>query len=159
MLIGVFLLMLYYGVVFPIISYGIEVWGAAAECHLKRVFVLQKKAVRIIHKLDPLESCVDSFKNSNLLTVFSLYAFRTILLIKQHTMHNTVNHEVHGHNTRSRMDFHICHSRTVSASKSPFLLGQKMFNSLPPQIKSLNGIPFKKSLKAHLIIKCLYGSP
>jgi hypothetical protein len=42
------LITLYYSLVFPNLTYGIEVWGAAADVYIKPLFLLQKKIVRII---------------------------------------------------------------------------------------------------------------
>ena len=35
----------------PHVVYGMEVWGSAATCHLNKVLVLQKAAVRAVHSL------------------------------------------------------------------------------------------------------------
>ena len=39
---------LYYALIFPHISYGIQVWETAVSTHLHRLYVLQRKIVRII---------------------------------------------------------------------------------------------------------------
>ncbi|ELT99035.1 hypothetical protein CAPTEDRAFT_212468 [Capitella teleta] len=42
------LITFYYSLVFPNLTYGIEVWGAAADAYIKPSILLQKKIVRII---------------------------------------------------------------------------------------------------------------
>ena len=39
---------LYYSLVYPHLTYGIEVWGSADDLHLNRLLILQKKIVRLI---------------------------------------------------------------------------------------------------------------
>ena len=39
---------IYYCLVFSYLSYGVEAWGSACETNLKRLNVLQNKAVRIL---------------------------------------------------------------------------------------------------------------
>jgi hypothetical protein len=64
--------MLYYGLIYPHLSYGITVWGHSAKTLTRRIFVLQKRAVRYIAGLKHLESCRDSFRNLKILTVLLL---------------------------------------------------------------------------------------
>ena len=46
------LITLYNSFVLPYMTYGIEVWGSANECHIKDVITLQKKIIRIICSKD-----------------------------------------------------------------------------------------------------------
>jgi hypothetical protein len=55
--------MLYYGLIYPFLSYGIIVWGQSAKALTRKVFILQKGAVRYIAGLKHLESCKDSFRH------------------------------------------------------------------------------------------------
>ena len=43
---------LYYSLVYPHLIYAIEVWGSADDTHLNRVFILQKRIVRMINFTD-----------------------------------------------------------------------------------------------------------
>jgi hypothetical protein len=56
--------MLYYGLIYPLLSYGIVVWGHSAKANTTRIFALQKKrAVRYTAGIKHLESCRNSFRN------------------------------------------------------------------------------------------------
>jgi hypothetical protein len=37
---------LYYGLIYPLLSYGIAVWGHNAKANITRMFALQKRALR-----------------------------------------------------------------------------------------------------------------
>jgi hypothetical protein len=71
---------LYYGLIYPLLSYGIVVWGHA---NTTRIFALQKRAVRCTAGLKHLESCRNSFRNLKILTVYSLYILETVLYVKK----------------------------------------------------------------------------
>jgi hypothetical protein len=59
------LLMVYYGYFFSSMTYGIEAWGSSPYAY--KVFLVQKRAVRIICGLPPLHSCRGLFRELNLL--------------------------------------------------------------------------------------------
>jgi hypothetical protein len=47
---------LYYGLIYPLMSYGIAVWGHSAKANTTGIFVLQKRALRYTAGLKQLES-------------------------------------------------------------------------------------------------------
>ena len=51
------LLTLYHSLILPYISYGICSWGHAAETHLHKLLVLQKRALRLMFFTDPRTQC------------------------------------------------------------------------------------------------------
>jgi hypothetical protein len=59
--------MLYYGLIYPLLSYGNVVWGHSAKANTTRIFALQKRAVRYSAGLKHLESCRNSFRNLKIL--------------------------------------------------------------------------------------------
>jgi hypothetical protein len=74
---------LYYGLIYPLLSYGIVVWEHSAKTNTTRIFALQKGAVRYTAGLIHLESCRNSFRNLKILTVYSSYIQETILYVKK----------------------------------------------------------------------------
>ena len=48
---------IYYGVIYPHLTYGILIWGGTYTAHVDRVFTLQKQAIRTIFKMKRNESC------------------------------------------------------------------------------------------------------
>ena len=47
------LIMLYYSLIYPYLTYGIQVWGLTYPSYLKPVTTLQKRVVRIMTFSDP----------------------------------------------------------------------------------------------------------
>lgn len=75
--------MLYYGLIYPLPSYGIAVKGQSAKVVTRQVFTLQKLAMWYNAWLKQFELCRDSFRLLRILTVYSLYIQETILYAKK----------------------------------------------------------------------------
>jgi hypothetical protein len=75
--------MLYYSLIYPLIAYGIVVWGYSTKTNTTRIFAYQKRAVRYTAWLKHLESGRNSFRKLKILTVYMLYILETILYVKK----------------------------------------------------------------------------
>ena len=89
------LLQIYRALIFPYTSYGIAAWGQAAQCHLKKIFIPQKRALRLIffpivnHMLSLFLSlqifnpwiCSILKQSLHLCTIFQQILYRRIFLI------------------------------------------------------------------------------
>jgi hypothetical protein len=95
---------LYYGLIYPFLSYGIVVWGQSAKALTWRIFILQERAVRYTAGLKHWESHRESFKHLKILIVYSLYIQETILYVIE-KCNCTLNKQVHSHNTRNNKDY------------------------------------------------------
>ena len=71
--------MIYFAYFHSIINYGIIFWGNSTEC--KKVFVAQKKIIRIMTGSRPRTSCKPLFQSLGILTVPSQYIFSNELCI------------------------------------------------------------------------------
>jgi hypothetical protein len=147
-----YLLQIYYGVIFPHLNYGIEVWGGAAEKYINRLLCSQKRVLRLIFGLKRLESCRDTFKENHILTVYSLYVFKIIIIAKQ----NHSKHPIPDHPNRNNNMYRIRVNKK-GTEKDPFINGVIFYNKLPNFLKALDGKEFVKTLKSYLIKKCLYS--
>jgi hypothetical protein len=97
--------------IYPLLSYGIAVWGHSAKANTTRIFALQKRALRYTAGLKHLESCRNSFRNLNILTVYSFYIQETILYVKK-KCHCTVNKQIHTHNNSNPKIFNHSFAKT-----------------------------------------------
>ena len=57
------LIMLYYSLIYPFLTYGIQVWGLTYPTYLKPVTTLQKRVVRIMTFSDPVSHSVPLLKS------------------------------------------------------------------------------------------------
>ena len=64
---------LYYSLFNAHMSYGISLWGIANKSYLQKVFLLQKKAIRIVTQSEYLENTSPLFKTSQILKLDDLY--------------------------------------------------------------------------------------
>ena len=60
-------------------TYAILIWGASTEA--KRIFLLQKEAIRALTKSGYRESCRNHFKQLGLLTLPSAYILAAIMYV------------------------------------------------------------------------------
>jgi hypothetical protein len=97
--------MLYCGLFYPLLSYGIEEWGHSAKALTIRNFLLTKLAVIYTAGIKNLQSCRHSFKNLNILTVYSLYIQETIQYVKER-FNCRINKQINPYNTRNNKDNH-----------------------------------------------------
>jgi hypothetical protein len=68
---------IYYAYIHSILSYGIIFWGRSSS--VNKLFILQKKIVRLITNSRVRESCREAFKNRQIMTLYSQYIFSLIL--------------------------------------------------------------------------------
>ena len=67
---------IYFTMIHPHFTYAIECWFNAPEYLIKTIDILQKKAVRVIKKVDCTAHTEDLFKNLNLLKLHSLFKYK-----------------------------------------------------------------------------------
>ena len=75
------LLTLYNCFINPYLTYGIEVWGKAADCHINSLVVLQKRAIRIITSAEFRAHTEPLFKSLNILSLKKIYLFNLGMLM------------------------------------------------------------------------------
>lgn len=140
----------YYGVCYPHLKYCIIFWGGGSGLH--RVFTLQKKILRTMMSLDYNQSCRGIFRNNNILTVYAIYIFETLIFLFKHRHLFEGNTFVHPYSTRHKLDYCLPKHRLLMTERGSNYASLKLFNKLPTHIKQLGSIGiFKKSLKQFLL--------
>ena len=156
---------LYYAIIYPHILYGIEVWGSTFDYLINRIIVLQKKCVRMMTFNDgdfvrngPLVHTIPLFKKLKILPLVNVYHIRLCLFV--YDCLNGINSEqfkymyilyrnMHGHGTRNNVLQTATHStyskylfnpyaRTNYGKKSVKVMGVKVWNALPSEIRDLD---------------------
>lgn len=150
-----YLLNIYYSLAYSHIKYLILYWGQATD--INRVFVQQKRILRLIYAYHPLESCRPLFKNNNILTVSSVLIFEACLFVKNNLDLFPLQNNIHDHQTRSAQQIHINNFRLSLYKKSAHYTCSAIYNKLPQHIKTANSFRnFKKLLHAFLSTNCFY---
>jgi Reverse transcriptase (RNA-dependent DNA polymerase) len=147
------------------LQYGIILWGNASCA--KRLFILQKRAVRYLARSsrNPCavtfykDSCKPLFINFKIMTLTCLYIFHTILFFVNSSKIecNATNSTFHKYDTRMKDDFRPRERNLDLLKKDPFFAGAKLVNALPKNIKEKRGLQFYSTLKDYLLLNAFYS--
>lgn len=148
------LILIYNSFINSKISYCIEIYGTAYKTNLNKILILQKRILRIIHKAPPLTHSAPLFQCSQILNIYKLFSFRTILSAHDafHSTNITMHHQT-SYNTRfSHLTLPTPHYLTQAGHRSPKYQIAALWNQLPNALRSIeNKIIFRMSLKQHLL--------
>jgi hypothetical protein len=143
----------YHGLFESIMSYGIIFWGSSQN--YKKIFTLQKKAIRIMQNLKPKKSCRKHFRMLKIMTMPNLYIYRLLVFIKSNQ--NIFPTHNHTHSTRNKKDFKLNCDRLTQIKNQVKPMGLHLFNILPNDIKILDENQFKSRLKKFLVNNVFYS--
>lgn len=145
----------YFALCHSLLSYAIVAWGNSSGA--KRVFALQRRAVRIIGGLGYREECRGAFISNKILTLPSLYVLENLLYAKTHLNDFNTNSDFHSYHTRNRNRLTTPFFRLKKCQNGPNFLAIKFFNSLPNRVADLPLSQFKNVLKRFLVGKAFYS--
>ena len=150
------LLLVYYAHVYSHIQYSVLFWGLSH--HSKRIFTLQKQAIRVMLGLGFNESCTNAFKNYKILTVPSIFILQCSLFVKKHPHYFPLNSAIHKYNTRQAGSVHIPRDNLCLNNSNPKRSASIIYNALPNKLKTINDyVKFKRELTSYLQEKCYYS--
>lgn len=151
------LLMAYYALIYPHMSYAVCIWGHESS-YTKQIFLLQKKAIRIIAHLRQRETCKNLFKKFNILTFPCIYIYHTLLFLKQNTHLFNRFLPVSQYSIRNKNNFNIPNHKTSFFKNQSSYNTIILFNALPNHLKSIiHDTTFKRKLKEFLVNKAYYS--
>jgi len=148
---------LYSSFVLPYFQYCCEIWGHGSASNCTKLFLLQKRAIRIISKSGYREHTTPLFYNFKCLKLHDLVHIKTATFMfnvlhlrapSKITELFKTNNTLHDHNTRTKDALHKqpCHGNLRSKAMSS--IGVSIWNDLDDSLKSLLSLPlFKKTLK------------
>ena len=151
---------LYYTLIHPHITYGTMLWGSAKKIHLKKIQVLQNKAIRVLTNTKYNESALPLYKLTKILPLNDIYQFQLALCMYQ--LNNkqlsrplqalfTINIDIHSYNTRHHLDPHITKRRTQMIIKSFLHKIPEFWYILPRDVKKVKSVcTFKSRMKRFL---------
>jgi hypothetical protein len=113
--------LIYFANIQFIMSYGIIFWGAWTTA--SKVFVLQKKTLRIIYRIKPRESCRKLFSENQIMNFYSLYLYSLALFVANIKCLFDTNNIFHQHNTRTNKNLHLPSNHLMKYAKGPYVNG------------------------------------
>ena len=154
---------LYCTLVTPYLTYCCGVWGNNYKNRIQSLFILQKRAIRIIC-LNTNYKCHTKplFYQLRSLNVFDIIDLNSLVFMyKPFHISFPANllsyfknaNGSHNHNTRNNnLNFKVRYRRTTKKALSIFDKGSKMWNSLRPNIELTRNVnAFKKMLRSSLL--------
>jgi hypothetical protein len=138
------------------LKYCILFWGNVRN--LKKVFKLQKSAVRLIANISSTTSCKPYLKKLKLISLPCIYIYEILLYIKMSLSKFKTNSMFNLHDTRTKSDLFITSHNTKLFEQSIAYNGVLVYNKLPNGIKSVKSITkFKKMLSNFVLEKSFYS--
>lgn len=164
------LVTLYYALIYPHLLYGITLWGNTYNVHLNKLYIVQKKIIRIIMNADYYASSEPLFKSLNILKlsdVYNLqvakYVFSFVRCSLPESLNNVFilmgNSEIHFTRQVKALKLRQPKARTATSSRSILTMGPKIWNIISPDLylRNINGYSQFKSVKNFMgKLKCTF---
>ena len=156
------LIQIYYSLIYPYLTYCVKIWGNTYWSNIKPLYIMQKKAIRIINFLTYQEHTSSYFKKDNFLKLADIVKLYTALFMYQFYRDRlpvafddffVLNNMKHDNNTRlsSKCSYSLPLVRTNYGIFSINFSGPKIWNDIDEALKILSTNLFKKKLKQNLI--------
>jgi hypothetical protein len=139
------------------VKYGIIFWGNTSDSH--KVFVIQKRIIRIMNGVDPTHTCRDLFRKLEILPVPCVYLFSLMTFVANNLDKFQTNHSVYITGTRRNDHLHLPSACLSSYQRGVYYSGIKLFNTLPLYITVLKNDKkqFRQALRNYLQTNVFYS--
>ena len=149
--------MVYFAHFYSQISYRIIFWGSSSS--VRNVFIIQKRAIRVMLTLGPRSSCREGLKKLDILTFPCLYIYALMTFAVTNLNIYQTNSSVYGMNKRQQNKLHILSVTLPSIQRGDYYSFVKIFNQLPQNLfKFCNNIHTFKSLLRDYLVKNVFYS-
>ena len=149
--------MVYFAHFYSHISYSIIFWGLSSS--MRNVFIIQKRAIRIMLRLVPRSSCREGLEKLVILKIPCIYIYALMLFVVKNLNIYQTNSSVHGTNTRQQNKWHIPSVGLSSLQRVVYYLCVKIFNQLPQNIfKYCNNMHTFKTLLRGCLVNNAFNS-
>ena len=142
---------LYYNLIYSHLNYNVCCYASTYDTHLNKLYLLQKRVIRIINNAafqahtDPL------FFSNGILKIHDIHKLNIGLYMYDHEMLNQLTRS-HSYNTRGSSDLLPGQARLTLTLNSILVVGPNIWNSIPEDIKnSPSRNCFKFKYKRHLL--------
>jgi len=125
--------MVCYAFFHSIMSYNLIFWGNSTNS--KRVFKLQKQAIRIIMGAKNSDSCRGFFRQLKILPLYAQYIYFLLMFVVNNRKLFLDNVELYTINTRNSHNLHLPLPHSTKFQKGVHYTGVWLFNHLPTPIQ------------------------
>ena len=123
----------YFAHIHSLLSYGIIFRGNSA--HTKKIFIIQKKSIRIITMSKLTDLCTQHFINLEIMTMYSQYIYSLMVHTVQNQQIYAANNDIHNYRTRYNKDHHFPIVNLKKYRDGPYYSAIKIYNYLPEYTK------------------------
>ena len=145
----------------PYVNYGILAWGNTSTLLLDSLFLIQKRAIRIVNNAGYLSHTNELFAKNKILKISDLFYYNVGIFMFKFSNGElpdvfsrmfTRNDAFHNYPTRQHDAFHLPRTRTIFAKKTIMFTGPMFWNNLPQELtRCIKISSFKCKLKQHLL--------
>ena len=141
----------YYSLIYSMFNYNICSYAGTYVTHTNRLFMLQKRVLRIINNAAYLAHTDILFFENNILKFHDIYKLN-IALYMYDTWQSGQFHRTHTYGTRNRNELLPFQARLTVTKNSLRVIGPNIWNSIPPEIQNLTTrSSFKFNFKKYLL--------
>jgi hypothetical protein len=150
------LLIIYHSLFHSHLLYGNILWGNSSGAG--RIFIWQKKALRIMFQIPNRVSCKPFFIENKIMTLPNIFIYQNLVFVKENLNKFVPCNAIHGYITRHSEDLHIPQARLTKFIKSYKFLQIKLFNKLPITFRKQENINmYKSKLSNWLVNRSFYS--
>lgn len=147
----------YFGYFHSVMSYGAAFWGVNKKTNFNRVFVLQKRAVRVVCGIRDRESCRPIFPSMKIMTLAGVIIFQLVCFAFQNRETLAGGGPLHNYGTRQSSMIRPGFSRKTVGTFALEKMGARAYNRLPPALRDLEDLKkFKEEVRRYLIDRSFY---
>ena len=147
---------LYYAHVFPHLNYCNVIWANTYQTHLNPLIIIHKRIIRNIAKAEFLQHTEPIFKSLKILNIENIRKLNLAMSMFKQINYNEYDLALmtpdHDHFTRHRNLLTIPPHRTTLITNSFIVQSVKLWNQIPPSIKTAQSIiSFKSKVTNYLL--------
>lgn len=146
----------YFAYFHSLISYGLIFWGNS--CEASRVFLAQKRAIRLLAGTCMREPCKPHFQRLGILPLPSLFIFQCFIFFKSNPNRFFSKNHLHDHFTRNSSMIQYPIHRTSFFEATPSYICSKIYNKFPTALRNEQSLNKSKKLAFQFLSEnCFYS--
>ncbi|XP_049797500.1 uncharacterized protein LOC126214900 [Schistocerca nitens] len=138
-----------------VLRYGLILWGNSRK--INEIMVIQKKAIRVMAKVDNRTHCKPLFIKYRILTVINLYILDSVNYILAELPNLSVTNERHGYYTRTCTSLLLPQNRLAKTNNSHKYMSIKIYNKLSKNGSIKPDKLFKDNVHNFLLTNTFYS--